>query len=170
MRRKHPVPSSSPHSAQAESRTIQNTTISSRFEIVPTLGTALTDVEFSSIAKDGGLTTSAHQWPFTIVRPSGAAHARPRHGRGVMPRRDRCTSMSLPSPEYSTSTIESSFLNLKIDNWPPANVLMIGLPPKRRSICPRVMRVGLSPDVRWSRSPPRYVHWTSHTVLSAAKA
>ena len=50
MRRKRPFPRSSPHSAQAESRAIQNTTISSRPEPVPPLGSALTNVEFVSIA------------------------------------------------------------------------------------------------------------------------
>ena len=49
------MPSASPHSAQAESRMIEKTTISSPLEIVPTLGAALTDVEFESTAKNGGL-------------------------------------------------------------------------------------------------------------------
>jgi hypothetical protein len=53
MRRKRPFPSSSAHSAQAESRTIEKTTISFRLEIVPTSRAALTDVEFVSIGEMG---------------------------------------------------------------------------------------------------------------------
>src|SRR6266849_4723504 len=87
MRRKRPFPSSSPHSAQAESRTIQNTTISSRTELVPTLGSALTNVEFlstltsqSNVTRASGGTphagqSSSNQWrPAKRTSPPESVH------------------------------------------------------------------------------------------------
>ena len=55
IRRKRPFPSSSPHSAQTESLTIQKTTISSCRDVFAPPGTVLTDVGFVSIGKIGGL-------------------------------------------------------------------------------------------------------------------
>jgi hypothetical protein len=131
MRRKRPFPSSSPHSAQAESRTIQNTTISSRTELVPTLGSA--NVEFlsmltsqSNVTRASGGTPHAGQ---SSANTNGVLQSGPhRRNRGTGLGTDRGAAVSRrrsvecrtgptrPSPGQCTNSLIRATLRAKQDS------------------------------------------------------